>query len=480
MTRIVVGPFSRVEGDLEVTLEVEDGAVREARVSSQLFRGFERILIGKIPLDALAVVPRICGICSVSQSSAVARALAGAAGLEPPKNGRTAGNLMLAAENMADHLTHFYLFFMPDFARPAYSQRHWYPLVRQRFEAMRGSGGVEALASRARFLELVAILGGKWPHTLAIQPGGSSRAVQRAERVQLLLVLREFRKFLEKTLFGDQLERIAGLGSLAALAGWRDARPAADSDFRLFLEVAGDLEIEKLGRGPDTFMSYGAYDDGDRPHFAAGVFEGEVHPLEQGAIREDGSHAWLQEGAPRHPAEGLTQPAPDKSGAYTWCKAPRLGGKVVEVGALARQVVDGHPLARQLVASGGGNVFSRVLARLLELALVVPAMERWVSTFQPGEPFCLPGEIPDGAVSFGLVEAARGSLGHWLTVGEGRIRGYQIVAPTTWNFSPRDGEGRCGPLEQALVGTPVGGRLGEVLVQHVVRSFDPCMVCTVH
>ena len=77
-----------------------------------------------------------------------------------------------------------------------------------------------------------------------------------------------------------------------------------------------------------------------------------------------------------------------------------------------------------------------------------------------------------------LVEAARGSLGHWITVEGGRIANYQIVSPTTWNFSPRDGEGTPGPLEQALVGTPVGE--GNVAVQHVVRSFDPCMVCTVH
>ena len=38
----------------------------------------------------------------------------------------------------------------------------------------------------------------------------------------------------------------------------------------------------------------------------------------------------------------------------------------------------------------------------------------------------------------GLVEAARGSLGHWLSIRRGRIERYQIIAPTTWNFSPRD------------------------------------------
>ena len=76
--RLTVGPFNRVEGDLEVTLDVEDGRVAAARVNSPLYRGFEQMLVGKHPLDALVVVPRICGICSVAQSAAAAAALADA------------------------------------------------------------------------------------------------------------------------------------------------------------------------------------------------------------------------------------------------------------------------------------------------------------------------------------------------------------------------------------------------------------------
>jgi len=482
VTRIVVGPFNRVEGDLEVALEVEDGAVRSAQVNSPLFRGFEQILAGKAPLDALALVPRICGICSVAQSAAAAQALAHAMGVDPPENGRLASNLVLAAENLADHLTHFYLFFMPDFARRQYARRRWFPLAEQRFQAMRGSASAETLDARARFLELMGILAGKWPHTLALQPGGSSRPVQPAEKVQLFVLLRAFRNFLERVVFGDELERVGAIDGLSALEAWRDERPvnAQASDFRLFLEIAADLDVSRLGRATDVFLSYGAYRQAAATHFAAGVFDGALHALEEPSISEDVSHAWLVEDAPRHPAEGATRPAPDKPGAYTWCKAPRLGGRVVEVGALARQVVNGHPLARDLVFRAGGNVFSRVVARLLELALVVPEMERWAMSLEPGAPFCLSATEPDDATGAGLVEAARGSLGHWLVIRRGRINGYQIVAPTTWNFSPRDAAGRPGALEQALVGTPAGEGEAEVAVQHVVRSFDPCMVCTVH
>jgi hydrogenase large subunit len=177
----------------------------------------------------------------------------------------------------------------------------------------------------------------------------------------------------------------------------------------------------------------------------------------------------------------MTVPNADKAEGYSWCKAPRLGGRVIETGALARQVVAGHPLVRDLVARSGGNVRNRIIARILEIALVVPHLERWARCIEPDEPWCTETRLPYEGRSVGLTEAARGSLGHWLEVKRGRIQNYQIIAPTTWNFSPRDAEGTPGALEQALIGTPVGpGETTPIAVQHVVRSFDPCMVCTVH
>ena len=84
MTRLLVGPFNRVEGDLEVTLDIDGGRVTSAHVNAPMYRGFEQILQGKNPHDALVYVPRICGICSVSQSVASARALASLGGIEMP------------------------------------------------------------------------------------------------------------------------------------------------------------------------------------------------------------------------------------------------------------------------------------------------------------------------------------------------------------------------------------------------------------
>jgi uptake hydrogenase large subunit len=346
---------------------------------------------------------------------------------------------------------------------------------------MTGSAAAPVLAARTAFLHVMSLLAGKWPHTLTLQPGGSSRALQASERIRLYRMLREFRDFLERTVFDDALERVAEIASRRELAAWAEPR-VERADFARFLAIAADLELEQSGRTAHAFLSSGAY-PGDGDHlFARGVHAGGLQALDPRGIAEDVSHAWYAADGPAlPPGQGATHPQADKPGAYSWCKAPRLGGRVVETGALARQVVAAHPLALDLIAAGGGSVSARVIARLLELARLVPAMESWAQALRPGEPYHTAAILPDHADSVGLVEAARGSLGHWVSIRRGRLHNYQIIAPTTWNFSPRDAQGTPGAVEQALVGTPAHAAGGiHPAIYHVVRSFDPCMVCTVH
>lgn len=479
-TRRIVGPFNRVEGDLEVTLDIADGRIAAAYVNAPLYRGFEQILEGKVPADALTFVPRICGICSVAQSAAAARALADASGLVPPDNGRLVANLTLAVENLADHLTHFYLFFMPDFAAAEYAHQPWHDRIAVRFAAQTGTASSEVLTARAHFMHAMGLLAGKWPHSLAVQPGGSTRPLIESETFRLKRIVREFRNFLEKRLFAAPLGAVAELDSFEALMHWRAS--AAGGDLRVFLDLADTLELWTLGRSDARFLSAGAYDEHGDSLFAAGTWRKGPSPFNPQRVAEDLSHARYAAGSePQSPEQGSTVPLIDKPGAYSWCKAPRLAGEVCETGALARQLVDGHALIRDVVARHGGGVGARVLARLLECCRVLPAMERWLGELDARAPWCLHKTLAEDCRGVGLVEAARGTLGHWLTVRHGSIHSYQIIAPTTWNFSPRDAGGRPGALEQALGGLPVAAQ-GTIPagVHHVVRSFDPCMVCTVH
>ncbi|KIZ45015.1 MULTISPECIES: nickel-dependent hydrogenase large subunit [Rhodopseudomonas] len=478
MTRLIIGPFNRVEGDLEVRLEIADGVVATAEVSVPLYRGFEQILDGRPALDALALAPRICGICSVSQSIAAVAALRGALGIAPAPNGVLTANIAHAAENAADHLTHFYIFFMPDFARDAYAAAPWHQATAARFAATTGSASRDALPARARLLEIMGIIAGKWPHSLAFQPGGTTRAIDLGERIRLLSIVGGFRSFLETSVFGDRLEAVLALDTIAAFDRWRDGRAG---DLGRFLAIADALQLDRLGKGPGTLMSFGAYHGEHGALFERGIFDqAGGAALATAEIAEDVSHAWMRDGA-TDPALSTTIPDADKPGAYSWAKAPRLGGRPVEVGALARQAVNGNALLRALVSQSGSNVRNRVIARLLETAHLALAMETWVRALRLNEPFCADVAPPDEGRGAGMVEAARGSLGHWIELRHGKIARYQIIAPTTWNFSPRDADGQPGPLEQALVGTAVGSAGAEsVAVQHVVRSFDPCMVCTAH
>lgn len=483
MSRLIIGPFNRVEGDLEVKLDIAEGAVREAWVTSPLYRGFERILVDKKPLDALVYAPRICGICSVAQSVAAAEALRFLQGLTRLANGELLINLMLATENIADHLAHFYLFFMPDFAAPVYRAEPWFEPVARRFTALRGEAAREALTARAQLLHVLGLLAGKWPHSLAIQPGGSTRAIDKREQARLAGLLAAFRRFLETRLFGDALEAMAALRSEAELDVWASRHAPERSDFASFLTVSGALGLDRLGRGPGRFLSHGGYGFEGGSLFARGVFaDGAASPFDPAGIHEDVSHVWpLEEQGATPSPDGLTDSDAHAGAGYTWCKAPRLQGRTFEVGAFARQMVDGQPLIRDLAARHGGGARTRVIARLIEIARVVPAMESWVRALRPSEPCCSHGAPVTDGQGFGLIEAARGSLGHWLRIADGRIAAYDIIAPTTWNFSPRDQAGAPGPVEQALVGAPVReGERAPIAAQHVVRSFDPCMSCTVH
>lgn len=473
-TSLLVGPFNRVEGDLEIRLEIGDGQVNAAYVNSPMFRGFERILQGKAPIDALTITPRICGICSISQSAAAARALADAAGVEPAPEGEKVAALLHAVENLADHLTHFNLFFMPDFARQDYAGRGWHDRAVARFTALQGSGLRAATEARAQLFHIVGLLGGKWPHTLAIQPGGVTRAPSFRDKIRIAADLKNFRTYLEQHLFGAPVETFAALSSVEALETWHTG------DTGLFLEIAAELDLKSSGPGAGRYLSYGAYPNAQGHVFAPGLWhKGRRTPLTLDALQEDLSHAWML-GDAAHPAQGMTLPDEAmRDDAYSWCKAPRLDGQVYETGALARQVIDGHPLAHVLADEGG--VRARVIGRLLEIALTQIAVEALVQTIQPEASFMRDVTLPRDGEGIGLVEAARGSLGHWLRIERGEIASYQIIAPTTWNFSPRDSRGVPGPVEAALVGAPVAeGEETPLSVQHIVRSFDPCMVCTVH
>lgn len=82
---------------------------------------------------------------------------------------------------------------------------------------------------------------------------------------------------------------------------------------------------------------------------------------------------------------------------------------------------------------------------------------------------------------YGLSEAPRGALGHWVRIVDGKVANYQAVVPSTWNAGPRDYKGRMGAYESSLVSNITLSNPDQPLeILRTVHSFDPCIACAVH
>ncbi len=455
-------PVTRIEGHLEVEVEFDTvngiQQVVNVRASGLLFRGIENILLGRDPRDAQHITQRICGVCPVAHSMAAVKALDAACGVTVPADARILRNLVNAANFIESHILHFYLLALPDFiAGPAMPpwQAEWN--VDRRFDEKTSkallTGYLKALEMRRKGHEMGALFGGRLPHPPAYVAGGFT-ATPRPERIATCRAyLNDLIAFIQDRLIPDA-ELLA-------------------SQYDDYLHV---------GRGYGNLLAFGVFeldDTGNGKLLAAGhVVEGSATPLplDPAAVTEHVTHSWFKnttDGLP--PASGQTKaidPA-SKDYAYSWLKAPRYEGRPYEVGPLARMWVNGD-------YRRGISVMDRHLARASEALKIALAARNWLEELVPEGPVYEPPTVPESATSMGLTEAPRGALGHWLGIAAGRISHYQVISPTTWNVSPRDHKGILGPLEEALLGTPVQNTDQPIEVMRVIHSFDPCLDCAAH
>jgi len=474
---IVFSPFARLEGDLQVKVEIEDGRIASARASGTLYRGFEPMVRGRDPMDAIVITCRVCGQCGVSHSAAAAGAVRALAGLTVPRNAHVASNVMLAIEAVLSHLTQFYLSFAPDLAAVAPGDK-----AAQRFLPPSGPSFARALRAREQILGVLGLVCGKWPNTLAIQPGGVTRPMDASEIRRAQGLLDEFIEFIKQQVIGCEPDEWLALRRASDLDRWLGQSQCAASDMGIFLSLFLKHGLDKIGTWPARFISSGGWPDPTgktlmKPGFHDGA-PGEFCP---DRILEHVKYSWYDpyEGGV-HPLDGETDPAPERPDAYSWAKAPRYAGLPAEAGPLARMANDQDPLITDLMRRHGPSAFVREVARLHEAVRLLRQIRTWLGEVDPGAPFCRETPRIEHGSGAGVVEAPRGILGHWLRAEGGKVHNYQIITPTGWNLSPRDSEDRPGPLEAALTGTPVPDPDHPVVMSLVVKSFDPCLFCTVH
>lgn len=365
---------------------------------------------------------------------------------------------------------------------------------------------LEALEFQREFVKIHAVLGGKNPHLQTFLVGGmttsmdpnSPQAPLNPERFDFIVgVAKTAKAFVEQVYIPDVL----------AVAGFYQ-------------------EWFSLGQGPGNYLSYGGFPKGSindpssyflpRGLILNNDFT-KVHPVDPAKVAEYVTHSWYEysdgDQVSKAPSVGETKPkytGPkppyeflDVDNKYSWLKAPRYDDQVVEVGPLSRLLVayvSGHAEVKTMVdgvlakfnapPAALNSTLGRIAARAIETQLLSNHIVEWIEELRGhmnrgdlrmhnGEKWD-PNTWPKNTRGFGLFEAPRGSLGHWVEIEDKVIKNYQAVVPTTWNAGPRDAKGRRGPYETALLKTPVADPERPLEILRTVHSFDPCLACAVH
>jgi len=529
MSKIVIDPVTRIEGHLRMETEIADGRVSNAWSCGTLFRGIEPILKDRDPRDAWMFTQRLCGVCTYVHGVTSVRSVENALSLAIPENARVIRNLLMGSQFIHDHIVNFYQLHLVDWvdvvsalsADPAAAvsvdrkinpartrDATFFAAVKQRLQTFAESGQLgpfangywghpayiltpeENLVFMANYLEALrvqvqvahmhAILGGKNPHPQTMIVGG--------------VTLNKDLKATRISEFNNHIDAARNFVNNYYL-------PDTVYLLRRYKEYATIGEVGNL-------MSFGEFPQSGQEEgslfFRRGVIydrvTGNVLDVDVANITESVTHSWYS-GEDLNPAEGETDPnftGLETENRYSWIKAPRYQGQTMEVGPLARVMVNygtGHQATVAAVdaflqqvglpLSAMYSLLGRTAARTIEIKIIADVLRSWSSDLIPSsQPFTMPFRteftMANSGSGAGLNEAPRGALGHWLSFADGKITNYQMVVPSTWNFGPRDANDEPGPVERALVGVPVADPERPLEVLRLIHSFNPCIACAVH
>lgn len=452
---ITIDPVTRISGFLDISTEVEENVVTSAKTSGLLFRGFEKMLKGRAPLDAIYFTERICGICSTSHAIAATLALEYALKITPTINDRYIRDLMHGFEFLQNHLRQFYFFTIPDYVLlPDVS-----PIAPQEYNDYRLTEAqtkriIENYAENIEYSRLahegLAVLGGKAPHNHGIFVGGVTVNIDSYKLEKVKSIISKIKNFVNSFMMED-----------------------------MNVIAAGYFDYFEKGRGYNNFMTYGLFNyyvDPSIRYVEPGVMmEGRRSPLDANNITENIHHSWYKSDVniDRPGDENLEEVDVKKADAYSFIKAPRYNGFPMEGGPLARLKLAGE-------YAGGNSCMDRNVARVLETKKIIDIMENIVKKIELTSNSQGVYSIPESAYGVGLTDTIRGALGHWVQIENRVIKNYDIITPTGWNLSPIDERGLYGPAEKALIGTKIGNTKTPIELGRIVRSFDPCISCATH
>lgn len=495
--KIINLELNRVEGDLELRVELENNIVTDAWCVGTMYRGFEQILLERSPRDSLVITPRVCGICGTAHLYTAVTALEMAYQCKVASNGTRIRNICLMSEEIQSDSRHSFLMFAIDFCNPKYAKSKYYPQILEMFEPMKGRIYKETIINTKKILEIVSIFGGQWPHSSYMVPGGVTTPRNKRRILEALTVVDAYTRWYETSILGCSLDRWLSVQNMLDFQNWlNEKKEHSQSAVGLFTKFGRTNDLHKIGKGKGDLLSYGSYFDPKlwQPPYknrtcyrSSGFYNSTNNQIElfsQENISEHVKYSWFQDYVGgRHPFLGETIPNYiEGSSKYSWAKAPRYLDKAVEVGPISELIIAGDPLITSFFTKEGSNAWLRQFCRMHRPALSLQLLRKELQELlaNSDDVNCIsPSEVTSGE-GFGLLHAARGALGHWIKIKDGKIEKYQIISPTSWNASPRDSLDNRGHWESSLIGTQIEDLENPVELGHIIRSHDACLVCAVH
>lgn len=451
--KIIINPITRISGFLQIEVVIEKNVVIDAKNSGFLFRGFEEMLRGRSPFDAIYFTERICGICSTAHGIAATTALEDALKVIPDENGSILRQIMHGCEFLQNHIRHFYQFTIPDYAQidvnPASDIGGRKSKLPKDINSRLNNSYIESFKYSRAAHKMLAILGGKAPHNHGIFVGGVTANIDATKIIELKSLLDSIKAFVINTMIED-LNQISKY---------------YPEDF-------------KNGKSYGNFLSYGAFDSSfNEPdiYVKSGVLINNIRDnLDISKINEDIVHSYYSGSkAVLNQEDNQWKADANKKDAYTWVKAARYNGLPLEVGPLARMWINGE-------YTKGISTLDRTTARVLEAKKICDIIESLIDKVKLMPAMQKQWEIPEISKGAGLRDTTRGALGHWITIEGKKIKNYTIITPSGWNLSPQDSKGNKGIVEKALIGTQIEDVKSPSEVGRIIRSFDPCVSCATH
>jgi len=373
---------------------------------------------GRTWSEAQTLTSRICGICAVAHSCASLRASEDALGVELTPQTLLLRKLILYGEQIQSHWLHTLFLALPDYlGAPSVL-----PLAASHPEEIKMALRLKKLGNY-----IGEVVGGRHVHPIALAVGGSTAVPTEKQLRELKEMMVEMRADVEKAV------------ALFATVQWPDF----------------ERETEYLSiRDPEEYAFY----------------QGDLVSSDGGTVKPQQYREMIKEKVVEH-----------STAKHAYCQRDEY-----QVGALARfnnNYDQLHPEAKKAaeklgLAPPSHNPFHINAAQVVE---GVHCHERCIEIIDELLEAGVKYEAPEVEVKagrgVGMVEAPRGLLLHDYTYDDdGVATGANCIIPTAQNYGSIEADMR------ALVPQILDRSKEEItlLLEMLVRSYDPCISCSVH